>query len=337
MDGIKTLLQAIQHFSDEKVCIDTFAKMRWIDGKPICPRCDTKETDERKHYWLETQKRWKCYGCRKQFSVKQGSVFEDSAIPLSKWFPALWSLLKCKNGISSYELASDLGVTQKTAWFMLHRLRLVLKTLNDDFKFGGGPGGKGSESDEMYIGGNPQKMHKDRRQRVYAAFHALPKHKRGNYPAKTPVMGIFDRETRKVRAKVVPNVKRETLQNEILANVHLGSPLYTDDASAYHTLKDKFVHETVNHIDKYVRDQVHTNCLENFWSLTKRTLKGTYVATEPYHLDAYLDEQMFRFNNRRTKDNPLDDSDRFLLALSQAANRRMTWKALTGKEAARPA
>jgi transposase-like protein len=129
MDGIKTLLQAIQYFSDEQVCIDTLAKMRWIDGKPICPYCMTAE-GERKHYWLAAQRRWKCYECRKQFSVKVGTVFEDSAISLTKWLPALWTLLKCKNGISSYEMAGDLGVTQKSAWFMLHRLRLVLRSMN---------------------------------------------------------------------------------------------------------------------------------------------------------------------------------------------------------------
>jgi transposase-like protein len=151
------------------------------------------------------------------------------------------------------------------------------------------------------------------------------------YPGKTPVMGIFDRDSRQVRAKVVPNVKRETLQNEILNNVEHGAAVYTDQAVAYDALKAKYIHETVNHIDSYVRGQVHTNCLENFWSLTKRTLKGTYVAVEPFHLDRYLDEQMFRFNNRATKDNPLNDADRFYIALSQVANKRLTYAEVTGK------
>jgi transposase-like protein len=174
-------------------------------------------------------------------------------------------------------------------------------------------------------------MHKSHRQRVAIAHLETPQADRSRWPNKTAVMGLYDRESRQVRAKVVPNVKRETLQAEILNNVHPGSQLFTDEAVAYNALRSQYVHQTVNHLDNYVRGQVHTNCLENFWSLTKRTLRGTYVAVEPFHLDRYVDEQVFRFNHRATKDNPLNDADRFYIALSQVANKRLTYAELTGK------
>jgi len=320
----KTLLEAIQHFSDEQVCIDAVAEMRWPDG-PICPECNTGNP-----YYIKTQKRWKCRECRIQFSVKRGSIFEDSPISLTKWLPTMWLLVNCKNGISSYEISRDLGVTQKTAWFMLHRLRLVLKA-SGGMMFGSGEGGE-VEVDETFVGGKAINQHKKRRIEIQKARTEVPAWKAvDRYPGKTAVMGLLDRETRQVRAKVIPNVRRETLQNEILNNVNRGSAIYTDQAVAYDKLKQDYIHDTVNHADTYVRGQVHTNGLENFWSLTKRSLKGTYVAVEPFHLDSYLDEQMFRFNNRATKDNPLNDSDRFLLALSQVAGRRLTYAELTGK------
>jgi len=312
---IKTLLQAIQYFSDEQVCIDTVAEMRWPDG-PTCPECLAAEP-----YYIKTQRRWKCRNCRIQFSVKRGSIFEDSPISLTKWLPALWLIVNCKNGISSYEVARDLGVTQKSAWFMLQRLRLVLKAKDFGAKMGSSDGGE-VEVDEAFVGGKLKNMHAAQKVRYV---------KRGGAHGKAVVMGILDRESRQVRAKVVPNVKRETLQNEILKNVKYGSAVYTDQAVGYDNLKSRYIHDTVNHAECYVKGRVHTNGLENFWSLTKRNLAGTYVAVEPFHLDRYLDEQMFRFNNRATKDNPLDDSDRFLLALSQVAGKRLTYDELTGK------
>jgi transposase-like protein len=325
MDSPKTLLEAIQHFSDEQVCIDTVAGMRWPDG-PICPECDTESP-----YYLKTQRRWKCRECRIQFSVKRGTIFEDSPISLTKWLPAMWLLVNCKNGISSYEISRDLGVTQKTAWFMLQRLRLVLKAMHMDTKLGGPDGGE-VEADESFVGGKLKNMHKDKIRALQLARVDRHKHEyQTRYPNKTAVFGMLDRDTRQVRAKVVPDVKRETLQKEILNNVHSGSAVYTDQAVAYDKLKQNFIHDTVNHVDAYVKGRVHTNGLENFWSLMKRNLAGTYVAVEPFHLDRYLDEQMFRYNNRATKDNPLDDADRFLLALSQVANRRLTYAELTGK------
>ena len=325
MDSPKTLLQAIQHFSNEQVCIDTVAAMRWPNGV-TCAACGAE-----KPYYLKAAKRWKCRECRGQFSVKVNSIFEDSPISLTKWLPALWLLVNCKNGISSYEVAKDLGITQKSAWFVLQRLRLALKARQFWVKMGSNDGGE-VEVDEAFFGGKTSNMHKSRKLRIQRQKNEIPAWKSEQaYYGKTAVVGMFDRESRQIRAKVIPNTKRETLQAEILDNIEHGSAVYTDQAVAYDNLKEKFIHETVSHVTEYVRGQVHTNCLENFWSLTKRSLKGTYVAIEPFHLDRYLDEQMFRFNNRATKDNPLDDSDRFLLALSQVANKRLTYAELTGK------
>jgi transposase-like protein len=328
MDSPKTLQQAIQYFSDEQVCIDAVAEMRWPVTGPVCPECHAE-----KPYYLQTQKRWKCRNCRIQFSVKRGSIFEDSPIPLTKWLPVLWLLVNCKNGISSYEVARAIGVTQKSAWFMLQRLRLVLKAPDLGTKLGGNDGGE-VEVDESFVGGKLRNMHRSRAMKLAKVKHELGSENRIHHENKTAVLGILDRDSRQVRAKVVADVKRETLQKEILKNVKYGSRVYTDQAVAYDTLHRRYIHDTVNHADTYVKGQVHTNGLENFWSLMKRNLSGTYVAVEPFHLDRYLDEQMFRFNNRATKDNPLNDSDRFLLALSQVANRRLTFAELTGKDSA---
>jgi transposase-like protein len=326
MSSPKTLLEAIQHFSNEQICIDAVIEMKWPDGIKCPDNCPVD-----KPYYLKTQKRWKCRMCRKQFSVKVGTIFEDSPISLSIWFPALWLLVNSKNGVSSHELGRSLGVTQKTAWYMLQRLRLVVKNKNLDFKMGSSEGGA-VEVDESYVGGKIKNMHKDRKIRLQRIHSELPKWKStARFVGKTSVMGILDRESHQIRAKVVPNTRRETLQREILANVNRGASVYTDQAVAYDNLKANYIHETVNHANTYVQGNVHTNGLENFWSLMKRTLAGTYVAVEPFHLDRYLDEQMFRYNNRATKDNPLNDSDRFFLALSQVANRRLTYAELIGK------
>lgn len=325
MNSPTTLLEAIQYFSDEQTCIDAVVAMRWPNGV-VCELCGADQP-----YYLKTQKRFKCRKCRKQFSVKVNSIFEDSPISLTRWLPALWLIVNCKNGISSYELARDLGVTQKSAWFMLQRLRLALKARDFAVKMGSGEGG-GVEVDETFIGGKLKNMHK---KRAAALQMARVDHKTNEYHTrhanKTAVFGMLDRESRQVRAKVVKNVKRETLQNEILSNIQHGSVVYSDQAVSYDKLKENYIHETVNHVDAYVRGNVHTNGLENFWSLMKRNLSGTYVAVEPFHLDRYLDEQMFRFNNRATRDNSLNDADRFYLALSQVANRRLTYAELTGK------
>ena len=244
---------------------------------------------------------------------------------------AVWLIVNCKNGVSSWEIHRDLKVTQKTAWFMLHRVRLALR--NQDFaKFGSGDGGE-VEVDESFIGGKTEFMHRGRAMKLRQArsYYKQPADQKHVYNNKTPVLGLLDREARQVRAKVVPNIKRETLQNEILNSVEHGSAVYSDSAVSYETLRSKYVHSVVNHAVGYVNGRVHTNGLENFWCLLKRGLRGTYVSVEPFHLDRYLDEQVFRYNNRATKDNPLTDSDRFMLALSQVAGKRITYKELTGK------
>jgi transposase-like protein len=259
--------------------------------------------------------------CHKQFSVKTFSVFEDSPIPLDKWLIAVWLVVNCKNGISSYEIMRDLKVTQKSAWFMLHRIRLALRDGNWG-KLGGTEGGP-VEVDETYIAPDTRKMHNSRRRKRQTTDY---------WKRKPIVMGMVDREMRKVRAKVIPNVKRETLQAAILNGVEAGSTVYTDDFVGYDQLLLKgYLHQVINHTKEYVRGQVHTQGIDNFWSLLKRGLTGTYIAVEPFHLDRYVDEQAFRYNNRATKDNPLTDADRFALAVSQIAGKRLTYAELTGK------
>ncbi len=320
----KNLLAATRYFSDPDVCVDLVATMRWPQGV-TCPHCNGKRVS-----YLSTRRIWKCMAkeCHKQFSVKTFSVFEDSPIPLDKWLTALWLIVNCKNGISSWEIHRSLGVTQKSAWFMLHRIRLALK--NNTWEKMGGEGGGPVEVDEAFIGGDPKNWHLGKR--ATRKRFSDPEQKAGS--VKVPVVGMLDRETRKVRANVVPNVNRETLQDAILANIEGKSTVYTDAARQYHNLKAlEYVHETVSHVEEYVRGDIHTNSLENFWSLLKRGLKGTYIAVEAYHLDRYIDEQVFRYNNRATRDNPLTDLDRFAFALSQIAGKRLTYKELTGKEA----
>ncbi len=312
----KSLMQAIRYFANPDVCVEFVASMRWPKGA-ICPHCEGSKVS-----FLKSRRIWKCMAkeCHKQFSAKTGTIFEDSPISLDKWLTAIWLVVNCKNGISSYELAKDLKLTQKSAWFVLHRVRLALAGKGWE-KMGGSNGGP-VESDETFIGADPRKMHADKRQERYEGIKARPK---------VPVFGVLDRELRQVRAKVVPNVKRETLQNAVLNEVERGSKVYTDAAVGFDHLAKEFIHEVVNHAQEYVRGEVHTQGLDNFWSLLKRSLRGTYVAVEPFHLDAYVTEQMFRYNNRATKENPLTDADRFALAVSQITGKRLTYAELTGK------
>jgi len=315
--AVKTLQQAIQHFADPENCRKFMVFMRWPDGIPVCPYCGaTKLT------WLAKAKVYQCYGDhkRKKFSLKVGTVFEDSPIGLEKWLPAMWMLTNSKNGISSYELSRALGVTQKTAWFMLHRIRLAMDS--QSILRMGGPEGGPVEVDETFIGGKPKNMHIRKR---------LKAQEFGQHTEKGIVFGMLERGTRQVRAKVIPNVRRDVLQTEILDNLIHGSKVFTDAHKGYKGLAKDFVHETVSHINEYVRGEVHTQGIENFWSLLKRSLNGTYVAVEPFHLESYVTEQVFRYNNRATKDNPLDDADRFTLAVSQIQGKRLTYAELTGK------
>ena len=319
----QSLLQATRYFADPSVCVDFVAAMRWPDGV-TCPHCESKRVS-----YLTSRRIWKCMAkeCHKQFSVKTFSIFEDSPISLDKWLVAVWLVVNCKNGISSHELARDLKITQKSAWFVLHRIRLALRT-NDWGKGKMGSGGGAVEVDEAFVGGAPKNWHlskRAKRVRFTPSEEKIEDHK-------TAVVGLLDRDTRQVRAKVIPNIRREVLQDAILQNVVGTGKVFTDGMKAYSNLPAlQFVHEIVDHLNEYVRGEVHTNGIENFWSLLKRGLRGTYVAVEPFHLERYVDEQAFRFNNRATKENPMTDADRFILALSQIAGKRLTYAELTGK------
>jgi ISXO2-like transposase domain/Transposase zinc-ribbon domain len=314
-----SLHEAIIYFSNPDSCVQYIAERRWPNGV-ICPMCGSIKVSA----FNATRRTWKCgsHHPRREFSVKVGTIYEDSPIALDKWLAAIWMLTNCKNGVSSYEIARDLKVTQKTAWFMLHRIRLALGEAPEGKM--GGQGRGPVEVDETFVGAIPDRMHHSRRLKLQTAIT--------QQTHKTP-MGMLDRETRQVRAHVIPNVKCETLQNAILNQFHDGTAIYTDQYTGYGRFPaaKEFVHETVNHMQEYVRGQVHTQGIENFWSLLKRSLRGTYVAVEPFHLDRYVSEQVFRFNNRATRDNPLNDADRFDIAVRQIVGKHITFAELTGK------
>jgi transposase-like protein len=314
MNDNKTLIEVIRYFQDPQICIDTVAAMRWPEGKPVCPRCGGV-----KHYYLASQWRWKCAGCKFQFTVKVGTVMEDSPIPLDKWLITLWMLVSCKNGISSYEVHRSIDVTQKSAWFMLQRLRLALRD---------GMGGKLSgevEADETFIGGKARNMHKSVHSRRISGGGR-------NIQDKIIVMGLLERGG-KVRTQIIPDRQKPTLHPIVREHVEPGAALITDEMAGYKGLGKEYVHQIIDHAVQYVSGRIHTNGMENFWSLLKRGLGGTYISVEPFHLFRYLDEQVFRYNYRGTKKNPLKDADRFALALSQIAGKRLTYAEVTGKTA----
>ncbi len=273
----QTLMAAVTYFADPDRCDEYMKSIKWPDGQISCPACDGLEIGE-----IKSRRKLQCKAkeCRQQFSVKVGTIFEDSPLPLQKWFVAVWSITNAKNGISSCELARAIGVTQKSAWFMLHRIRLAMHT-------GTFARIKGEiEADESFVGGLSKNMHKNRRDRAITGTGGS-----GN----TAVMGLLERSVNgssRVKARVVPDTRGDTLQPEIREHVEPGSKLYTDAWRAYRGLSDKYTHEFVDHgMLEYVRGRVHTNGIENFWTLLKRTIKGTYVAVAPEHLDSYLDEQ----------------------------------------------
>ena len=323
MDTPKTLLEAINFFSEYENCRHFMISVRWADGVVRCPTCGSDS--------VKYMEKAKLYNCRtkhakQKFSLKVGTIYEDSAISLEKWLPATWLLTNCKNGISSYELARAIGVTQKSAWHMLHRIRKAMQVTGDLPKMGGE--GKTVVTDETFVGGKVTNMHHKRLQAQKKQVRPVRVQQYNNvWGNKIAVQGMFDKDSREIRAKVVPNVKRKTLQKEILASVAWGTTMHSDTASVHFNLKDHFVHETVNRAVEYVRGEVSTNALENFWSLLKRNLNGTYVAVEPFHLDRYLAEQCFRFNTSKT----MKDGERFRKALSQIVGKRLTYAEVTGK------
>jgi len=307
----RTLIEAVRYFADPEVTHQTMVELRWPTGVhcPTCGRVDVR--------FISTRRMWECREKhpRRQFSSKVGTVFEDSPLPMDKWFVAIWAIANCKNGISSYELGRALGITQKSGWFMLHRIRLAMKAGSFEKMAGT------VEADESFVGCLSKNMHASKREEVIK--------KRRGPAGKTVVMGILQRKTpkspSKVKARVVRDVKRVTVQGEVRSTVAPGSTVNTDAWIGYRGLDDAYVHEIIDHTVEYVRGRVHTNGIENFWSLLKRTIKGTYVNVEPFHLEAYVDEQVFRFNER-------DDNDlgRFKKAARAVTGRRVTFAELTG-------
>ena len=311
MEYPTTLVDAVKYFSNEQVCIDEVAAMRWPDGQVFCPNCGEVGNT----LWLANQKRWKCRGCKKQFSVKVGTIFHDSPLGLDKWMVAMWMLANCRNGVSSCEIARTIGITQKSAWHMMHRIRKAMTDTTGDKLGGSGP----VEIDETFVGGKAKNMHKSRRVKglSYAAG-----------AGKTIVMGMLERGGR-VRAGVISDRKTQSMEVPIIDNVEAGANIITDEFTTYPFIaKDTYAHEIINHIEGYVRDHIHTNGIENFWSCLKRGLNGTYVSVEPFHLDRYVDEQVFRFNLRHKH----TDASRFKAVLKDIVGRRLTYAELTGRE-----
>lgn len=312
-----TLLEAVRYYADPEIAFEAAKAFRFPNGVhcPACGRADAR--------FISTRKMWECKEKhpRRQFSVKVGTLMEDSPLSLDKWFVAMWCIANCKNGVSSYELAASLGITQRSAWHLLHRVRLAMKV-------GGGDGNKLSgtvEIDETRIGGAMRNMHKAKRERI---------ERRGGtkFSEKMLVMGMLQRTSEQalshVRVRLVRSTSVNSLVPVVRKNVERGSDVMTDTLGSYTGLRDGYTHESVNHgAEEYVRGRVHVNGIENFWSLLKRTLSGTYVSVEPFHLTRYLDEQSFRFNERK-----VTPAERFRKVASSIVGHRLTWKELTGYE-----
>jgi hypothetical protein len=306
----KTLQDAIIYFADADNCISYLVAHRteWKNGV-ICPTCGSKDVG-----YVAARRLWQCKSRhpKAQFSVKVGTIMEDSAIGLDKWLVAIWMQTNMKNGVSSWEIHRSLGISQKCAWHMLHRIRLAMQ----DAWTGGKLSGE-VEVDETFIGGKARNMHADVKARKIQG--------RRGPEGKAIVAAVLERGG-KIRAKVVDKRRKNQLQSLVRENVETGSALYSDALKSYDGLAEEYEHQVVDHAVEYVRENVHTNGMENFWSLLKRGINGTYVSVEPYHLFRYVDEQAFRFNNRKE----LDDAGRFSLAVSQITGKRLTFAELTG-------
>ena len=302
----KTLQEAIIYFADPVNCREYLVARHWPDGV-ACPRCGSQNV-----LFLEKYNRWHCREKHNapQFTLKTGTIMEDSPIGLDKWMTAMWQIVNCKNGISSYEIHRALGITQKTAWFLDHRIRLALTSGSFEKLTGE------IEADETFIGGKARNMHVGKRQRRITGTGGKDK---------TAVMGIMERGGN-VRTVVIANRKKKALQAEVKKHVEAGSALYTDALLSYEGLAGDYAHQVVDHAVQYVDGCVHTNGLENFWSLLKRGIAGTYVSVEPFHLFRYLDEQAYRFNNRK-----MNDAERFDMAVKGIVGKRLTFAEVTGK------
>jgi transposase-like protein len=315
METPKTLQQAVIHFSKTENCNAFMIAMRWPGGQVRCPTCGAEKVS-----YLEEAKLFKCYEKhpRQKFSLKVGTIFEDSPLGLDKWLVAIWLIANAKNGISSYEIHRALGITQKSAWHVLHRIRLAMQN-GSIYKLSGHV-----EVDETYIGGKARNMHRTVLAKRVEQF-ATPYTGRNQNIGKVAVMGLLVRNG-EVRTMVVSNTKRKSLHGEVSKHVEAGSTVYSDALRSYNRLSEDYMHKVINHAERYVDGIVHTNGIENFWSLLKRTLGGTYVRVEPFHLFRYLDEQAFRFNRRKGT-----DADRFAAAVSLISGKRLEYKQLIGK------
>src|SRR5579872_6391342 len=304
----KTLQDAILYFADPINCLTYLVARRWPKGV-TCPRCGSSNVG-----FVASRRIWQCKTRHDhaQFSIKTGTIFEDSPISLDKWLLAMWMLANCKNGVSSYEIARATGISQKSTWFMLQRIRLALQS-----EVGGKLGGE-VEADETYIGGLARNMHVSKRRAKITGTGGV---------GKVAVMGLLERHG-KVKTSVLPDVQRRTLHAEIMENVEVGSQLFTDAFPSYDGLDSTYIHSVVDHAEAYAKENIHTNGLENYWSLLKRGIRGTYVSVEPFHLFRYLDEQAYRFNFRYD----MKDADRFAEGMMRVAGRRVTWNKLTGNE-----
>ena len=309
-----TLLEAVSYFSDLDRAHEHFEGVRWPNGM-ACPRegCGSANVGKMSH--KKGRRRWRCRDCRRDFTAKVGTIFEDSPLGLDKWLPTIWMLSSAKNGISSMELSRALGVTQKTAWFMLHRVRVALKLRSFDKKLSGDV-----EADETFVGGRLR--HKRR-----THYHVASGLKSVGPVGKTPVFGMMERKG-EFRGCVLPDVRKKTLLPILYKNIDFGSNMFTDSLQSYRNLGQFYrAHEIVNHAFEYVRGNAHVNNVECFWAVLKRGLGGTYICPSPKHLEKYLDEHIFRFNSRKSKDGP-----RFQEALKAVDGKRLTYKVLTKKQ-----
>jgi hypothetical protein len=304
----KTLVEAIRHFADPDVALETMVSLRWPTGVH-CPTCGRTDPS-----FNASRRVWQCKEThpKRQFSAKVGTVFEDSPLGLDVWFTAIWMIANCKNGVSSYEVHRALGITQKSAWFVLHRIRLAMET-GTIIKTSGT-----FEADETFIGGKSKFMSKSRREKTI---------KGSGVAGKEIIIGVLRRgeneNSSKVTAEHIPNRKKSIVQSTVRSVAEVGSNLYTDSLASYNDLSSDYVHQVVDHAVEFVRDNVHVNGMENFWSLFKRALKGTYVSVEPAHLQAYVIEQAYRFNERKDV-----DGGRFRKVLANVVGKRLTYQEL---------